>query len=80
MKRLSDRAFAKGDAPTMAWCVPGVIRITCMLHQRPKERWQQTVQIASGRPSDLPRGSPDNIGATLARVAELMDKNEDVLS
>ena len=55
MKRLSDRAFAKGDAPTMAWCMPGIIRITGMLHQRPKERWQQTVQIASGRPSDLPR-------------------------
>lgn len=39
-----------------------------------------TLAMSDGsRPSDLPRGSPDNIGATLARVAELMDKNEDVL-
>ena len=30
-------------------------------------------------PSDLPRGSPGNIAAALARVAEVMDKNEDVL-
>ena len=30
-------------------------------------------------PSDLPRGSPGNIAAALARVAELMDKKEDVL-
>ncbi len=29
--------------------------------------------------SDLPRGSPDNLGAALARVAELMDPAEDVL-
>ena len=29
--------------------------------------------------SDLPRGSPGNIAAALARVAELMDKKEDVL-
>ncbi len=29
--------------------------------------------------SDLPMGSPDNIGAALARVAELMDRDEDVL-
>ncbi|MDO7843296.1 C13 family peptidase [Sphingomonas immobilis] len=29
--------------------------------------------------SDLPRGSPDNIAAALARIAETMDKNEDVL-
>lgn len=29
--------------------------------------------------SDLPMGSPDNISAALARVAELMDPNEDVL-
>ena len=29
--------------------------------------------------SDLPRGSPGNIAATLARVAELMDRSEDVL-
>lgn len=30
-------------------------------------------------PSDLPRGSPGNIAAVLARVAELMDEKEDVL-
>ncbi|GGA55658.1 C13 family peptidase [Sphingomonas psychrolutea] len=30
-------------------------------------------------PSDLPRGSPGNIAAALARVAEVMDKTEDVL-
>jgi hypothetical protein len=30
-------------------------------------------------PSDLPRGSPGNIAAALARIAELMDKKEDVL-
>lgn len=30
-------------------------------------------------PSDLPRGSPENIAIVLARVAELMDKSEDVL-
>lgn len=30
-------------------------------------------------PSDLPRGSPTNIAAALARVAELMDRKEDVL-
>lgn len=30
-------------------------------------------------PSDLPRGSPGNIAVALARVAELMDKSEDVL-
>ena len=30
-------------------------------------------------PSALPRGSPRNIGLALARVAELMDKNEDAL-
>lgn len=30
-------------------------------------------------PSDLPRGSPANIAAVLARIAELMDKKEDVL-
>lgn len=30
-------------------------------------------------PSDLPRGSPGNIAAALARVAELMDRQEDVL-
>jgi hypothetical protein len=29
--------------------------------------------------SDLPRGSPDNISIALARIAEQMDKNEDVL-
>ena len=29
--------------------------------------------------SDLPRGSPGNIAAALARVAEVMDKKEDVL-
>ena len=29
--------------------------------------------------SDLPRGSPDNISIALARIAEAMDKNEDVL-
>ena len=29
--------------------------------------------------SDLPRGSPDNIAAVLARIAELMDPKEDVL-
>lgn len=30
-------------------------------------------------PSDLPRGSPDALAAVLARVAELMDRKEDVL-
>ena len=30
-------------------------------------------------PSDLPRGSPGNIATALARIAELMDKKEDVL-
>lgn len=30
-------------------------------------------------PSDLPRGSPGNVAAVLARVAELMDRREDVL-
>lgn len=30
-------------------------------------------------PSDLPRGSPGNIAAALARVAEVMDAREDVL-
>lgn len=30
-------------------------------------------------PSALPMGSPDNIALALARIAELMDKNEDVL-
>ena len=30
-------------------------------------------------PSDLPRGSPGNIAAVLARIAELMDEREDVL-
>ena len=30
-------------------------------------------------PSDLPRGSPSNIAAALARVAEVMDPREDVL-
>ena len=30
-------------------------------------------------PSDLPRGSPGNIAAALARVAEVMDRREDVL-
>ncbi|WP_353204666.1 C13 family peptidase [Sphingomonas sp.] len=30
-------------------------------------------------PSDLPRGSPGNIAAALARVAEVMDKKENVL-
>lgn len=29
--------------------------------------------------SSLPRGSPDNIAAALARIAEVMDANEDVL-
>lgn len=29
--------------------------------------------------SQLPRGSPENLSAALARIAELMDKNEDVL-
>lgn len=31
------------------------------------------------RDSDLPMGSPDNLSAALARVAELMDHDEDVL-
>lgn len=42
----------------------------------------RTVTLAmtdGSRPSDLARGSPDNLGATLARVAEVMDKDEDVL-
>lgn len=42
----------------------------------------RTVTLAmteGSRPSELPRGSPDNLGATLARVAELMDRDEDVL-
>ena len=42
----------------------------------------RTVTLAmteGSRPSDLPRGSPDNIAAALARVAELMDREEDVL-
>jgi hypothetical protein len=30
-------------------------------------------------PSELPRGSPDNISAVLARIAEVMDSAEDVL-
>lgn len=42
----------------------------------------RTVTLAmtdGSRPSDLPRGSPDHLAATLARVAELMDRQEDVL-
>lgn len=34
---------------------------------------------AGAGPSDLPRGSPDNIAAVLARIAEVMDPREDVL-
>ena len=34
---------------------------------------------AGAKDSDLPRGSPDNIAAALARVAEAMDGGEDVL-
>ena len=34
---------------------------------------------AGSGPSDLPRGSPDNISAVLARIAEVMDPAEDVL-
>ena len=30
-------------------------------------------------PSDLPRGSPGSLAVALARVAELMDRNEDTL-
>lgn len=37
----------------------------------------RTIVLASG--GDEPRGSPDNLAAALARVAEVMDRQEDVL-
>lgn len=39
----------------------------------------RTIVLASGGDGAAPRGSPDNLAAVLARVAEVMDPAEDVL-
>lgn len=56
-------------------------RVAADVLERRYDAARRTVTLAGpvdDQPSDLPRGSPDSLDRALARIAELMDEQEDV--
>src|SRR6476620_5785305 len=45
VEEVPDGAFAKGDATTMAWGVPGIARMQRIIHQRLEHRRRQALEI-----------------------------------